>query len=92
MFRLQFGDYREQFADFLDRLADAPVDDDEWSSFVIFHYSDDVLESVRRDCVRLACGYGFRESGPGTPAGQELMRSWARLLRKPPGGEPEFGD
>ena len=75
MFRLQHGDYRKQFADFLDRLANAPVDAEEWSSFVILHYSDDVLEGVRRDCVRLACGYCFHESGPGTPAGQELMRS-----------------
>jgi hypothetical protein len=87
-FRLQRGDYRLQFADFLDRLATAPVGAEEWSSFVVTQYPDEFLEEVRRRCVRLACGYGYQDRGPDTPAGQELLRLWAGQLRSSRQAEP----
>jgi hypothetical protein len=80
-FRLQPGDYRLQFADFLDRLADGPVGAEEWLSFVVTHYPDEFLEEIRRQCVRLACGYGDRDQRPDTPAGREVLRLWAGQLR-----------
>jgi hypothetical protein len=90
-FRLQPGDYRLQFADFLDRLAAAPVGAEEWSSFVVTHYPDEFLEEARRRCVRLACGYGYHDRGPDTPAGRELLRLWAGQLRASRQAEPAAG-
>jgi hypothetical protein len=79
VFRLRQSDYRQQFADFLDRLAIAPVDKEEWQSFIITHYPDEFVEDKRRCCVRLASGYLDQEID--TAEGKKLLRDWAQELR-----------
>ena len=78
-FRLQKGDFRQQFADFLDRLAIAPVDKEEWQSFAVTLYPDEDLEEIRRNCVRLACGY--LDQKIDSSEGKKLLREWAQELR-----------
>lgn len=77
--RLEPGDYRQQFADFLDRLANGTVDSDEWSSFVVTHYSDESVEDARRMTAEMACGY--TDVKIHSEAGADLLRSWAVQLR-----------
>jgi hypothetical protein len=79
-FRLEHGDYRRQFADFLDRLASGSVDDvEEWSSFIVTHYPDEFLEELRRCTVRLCHGrLGLDEK---SVEGQQTLRAWALALR-----------
>jgi hypothetical protein len=79
VFRLEKGDFRQQFADFLDRLAKAPVGIGEWQSFIITHYSDEFVEERRRRCVRLASGE--LDQGIDAPEGKKLLRDWAQELR-----------
>jgi hypothetical protein len=79
VFRLQPGDYRQQFAAFLERLANAAVGEDEWSSFVVTHYPHQLVEETRRQCVRLAAGYLEQELD--TPEGKRLLLAWAAELQ-----------
>lgn len=76
---LQRGNYRRQFADFLDRLAAGTAHDDEWSSFVVTHYPDEFLEEMRRCAVRL----GIEELGCkiDSSEGRQLLRAWAIAIR-----------
>ena len=78
-FRLQQGNYRRQFADFLDRLASRAVDNDEWSSFIITHYPDEFLEEMRRCTVRLAQNRLVHSDG--SPEGNNTVRAWAIAIR-----------
>lgn len=45
---------RLTFAGFLDRLALGQASPEEWGSLAVTHYDDEMLEDVRRRCVRLA--------------------------------------
>lgn len=76
---LQRGNYRLQFADFLDRFAAGTAHDDEWSSFVVTHYQDEFLEEMRRCTVRL----GIEELGHkiDSSEGRQLLRAWAIAIR-----------
>jgi len=78
-FRLERGNYRRQFADFLDRLAAGQVDKDEWSSFVITHYPDEFLEEMRRCTVRLAIGHLVHKVESNE--GKQTLRAWAIAIR-----------
>ena len=73
VFQLQHGDFRQQFANFLDRLATARVSNDEWSSFVITHYPNEFVE--KRD------GVVFDDPNRDTAEGKRLLRNWAQELR-----------
>ena len=44
---------RDQFCGFLRRLLNETATFAHWNAFVVAHYSDDVLEQVRIECVRL---------------------------------------
>ncbi|MEZ6056234.1 MAG: hypothetical protein R3C01_05975 [Planctomycetaceae bacterium] len=44
---------REQYAGFLERLANETATYALWDAFNVAHYSDDCLEQVRIECVRL---------------------------------------
>jgi hypothetical protein len=48
------ADSRLRFADFLDRLAADCASAEEWQAHAVAHYGDELLEDVRRRCVRLA--------------------------------------
>ncbi|HEY2786419.1 MAG TPA: hypothetical protein VGJ05_15740, partial [Fimbriiglobus sp.] len=50
------GNYRLQFADFLDRFASDIAGEEEWSSYIVTQYPDEFLEEMRRCCVRLTIG------------------------------------
>jgi hypothetical protein len=81
---LQRGDspaqWRAKFAEFLDRLARGSATRSHWEEFVITQYPDELLEGIRRDCVRLLLGRGANES-PTEPERQQL-RSWSLRLRE----------
>jgi hypothetical protein len=76
---LQRGNYRRQFADFLDRFAAGTSHDGEWSSFVLAHYPDEFLEEMRRCTVRL--GIGELPCTIESPEGKSLLRAWAVAIR-----------
>lgn len=78
-FRLEHGNYRQQFADFLDRLASGIVDSDEWSSFIVTHYPDEFLEEMRRCTVRLVQNRLVHKAG--SDEGNLTLRSWAIAIR-----------
>lgn len=48
------GARRTSFADFLSRLATGAAREGEWSRLVVTHYSDEELEAIRRELVRLS--------------------------------------
>jgi hypothetical protein len=70
---------RQSFADFLDRLSTGTQDRDDWREYAVNHYHDEMLEQIRRDCVRLAIEPG--ESFPRTDAHRAQLRTWATELR-----------
>src|SRR5262249_34925807 len=76
---LQRGNYRQQFADFLDRLASGSAHHEEWSSFVVTHYPDEFLEE-RRGCLdRL--GTGQLSHAIDSDEGRQILRAWAIAIR-----------
>lgn len=77
--RLERGNYRRQFADFLDRLAISGVDRDEWSSFIIVHYLDEFLEEMRRCTVRLAIGE--LQINIDSDEARQILGAWAIAIR-----------
>lgn len=82
--RLKQGILHQPFADFLDRLAAGNVDDDEWSRFIVTHYSDEFLEEVRRCTARLMQNRLVQSDG--THEEVQTLHSWAITLRSHPDG------
>jgi hypothetical protein len=79
---LQRGNYRQQFADFLDRLALGTAHADEWSSFVITHYHpDEFLEEMRRCTVRLGGGHLRPVMNIDSAEGRQVLRAWSIAIR-----------
>lgn len=72
---------RLTFADFLDRLALGQASPEEWRSRAVAHYGDEVLEDVRRRCVRLAIGSS--SWGDWSASEREGFRALATELRQP---------
>jgi hypothetical protein len=70
---------RLTFADFLDRLALGQASLGEWQSLAVAHYGDEVLEDVRRRCVRLA--NGASSWGDWSASEREGFRALATELR-----------
>jgi hypothetical protein len=73
---------RLAFADFLDRLASGAADTEQWQTFAVTHYFDNVLEEIRRRCVRVAIQVPERNSWSEEERIQ--LRAWARELRGSP--------
>jgi hypothetical protein len=71
---------REDFATFLTALAAGHLDKENWSRFVIEHYHDTLLESVRVRLVRLEIEPENPSTFPGVHA--EQLRAWADELRR----------
>jgi hypothetical protein len=78
---LRRGNYRRQFADFLDRLASGTAHADEWSSFVITQYPDEFLEEMRRCTVRLGGGHLVPVIDIDSAEGRQALRAWAIAIR-----------
>ena len=53
---------RRTFRKFLDRLVLGEDCPDEWQELVIIHYHDELLEDVRRECVRIMIHHGSLNS------------------------------
>ncbi len=70
---------RRDFADFLDRLSNESVSEDDWSEHVVQHYLDHTLEEFRRNCAGLAFEAG--RPFPRTEEHRAQLRSWAKELR-----------
>jgi hypothetical protein len=70
---------RLAFAEFLRRLAAGRAKPIEWSRFILVHYPDDGLESIRREIVRLAIG---RDGGVQWSDSEcAALQHWSRELR-----------
>jgi hypothetical protein len=76
---LESGNFRQQFADFLDRLASGPVSKDEWSNFVVTQYPDEFLEEMRRCTVRLLQDRLVHKGD--SQEGKQTLRAWAIAIR-----------
>lgn len=46
--------WRQTFADFVSRLAAGTEREGEWFRFVVTHYPDEEVETIRRELVRLS--------------------------------------
>jgi hypothetical protein len=72
-------DRRLAFADFLERLAAHRVSQSEWHEAVVQHYQDQLLESVRSECVRIL--YHVPDAFRPDSTFQVQLRAWAEALR-----------
>ena len=68
--------WRQDFADFLSRLATNAEREGEWGQLVVAHYPDEELEAIRRDLVRLS----IRRNPTGRVDGW-LPEDRAKMLR-----------
>ena len=69
---------RLHFAAFLERLADNAATDVEWQEAIVQHYADQLLENVRRECVRLL--YETPDRVRPSLEAQIQLRAWAAAL------------
>lgn len=74
-------DIRNQFREFLLRLADNNLRDDDWHTFAIPHYSDDEIEQVRQCLVRRSLDFPDWQVGWLPRAFQDAARDLAESLR-----------
>lgn len=75
---------RLQFRGFITRLIDETATNAHWDSFCVAHYRDDVVEEVRRECVRLFLN---RETLSGLGLSDiEKLKSLANRLTVESGG------
>ncbi len=71
---------RRLLASFIEYAAEGKVSAIEWNRFMINHYSDDLMERARIECVRFCAGYSesiVREK-------KEYLYQMARELRETP--------
>ena len=71
---------REQYAGFLERLANETATYALWNAFNVAHYSDDCLEQVRVECVRLL--YDRDSLSPLSIGERATLRSLIDRLRE----------
>ncbi|QDT38099.1 hypothetical protein [Stratiformator vulcanicus] len=70
---------QKRFARFLERLIEGRIRQADWPTFVVEHYCDERLETVRRDLVR----YAISQDGQWDPlALSEEQRTVVTRLRK----------
>jgi hypothetical protein len=77
--RLRQPDARLLFADFLERLSLGRSTDAHWDAFLIEHYPDVTLETIRSQCVGMLYRLGPQES-PSQEHKAQLLE-WAQVLR-----------
>ena len=70
---------RTDFADFLRRVAAGRVGTIEWQRFIVTHYPDELLESIRRQTAKLS----IDRDGGKEWSDSELasLQQWSRQLR-----------
>jgi hypothetical protein len=71
-------EWRTLFVDLLVRLARGEVESWQWNELAVAHYSDETLERVRRDCVRLSIQKPDR---CWSAEEIEQIHAWAQELR-----------
>jgi hypothetical protein len=72
---------RKVFVDYLQKLIEGDGNREDWLNFIIEHYSDEQLEEVRRNIVRLRIKAGDPEIFPVTEKHKEQLRKWAKELQ-----------
>ena len=75
-------DIRNQFRDFLLRLADNNLRDDDWSTFAVQHYSDEEVEQLRQSIVKRSLDFPDWQIGWIPRAFQDAARGLAECLRE----------
>ena len=71
---------REEFAEFLRRLAAGKVGGIEWERFIVAHYDDDFLEDGRRRVGQLSVA---RDGGiQWSDSEYAALQQWSRELRQ----------
>ena len=75
-------DIRTQFRDFLLRLADNNLRDDDWNNFAVQHYSDEEIEQLRRSLVKRSLDFPDWQIGWIPRAFQDTARTLAEYLRE----------
>ena len=70
---------RADFADFLRRVAAGSVGVIEWQRFIVTHYHDELLETIRRQTAKLS----IDRDGGKEWSDSELasLQHWSRQLR-----------
>lgn len=74
-------DIRTKFRDFLLRLADNNLRDDDWSTFAVQHYSDEKVEQLRQSLVKRSLEFSDWQTGWIPQAFQDTARGLAECLR-----------
>jgi len=74
---IEMETHRQQFAGFLQRLANNEITLEDWDDHAVAHYFDKTLEDVRCDVVRLARA---RNGGPYGPEDKKKLMEWRELL------------
>lgn len=70
---------RVDFADFLSRVAAGRVGTIEWQRFIVTHYRDELLESIRRQAAKLSID---RDGGKEWSDSEfAALQQWSRQLR-----------
>ena len=75
-------DIRIQFRDFLLRLADNNLRDDDWNVFAVQHYSDEEVERLRQSIVKRSLDFPDWQVGWIPRAFQDTARGLAEFLRE----------
>ena len=72
---------RRIFIDYLHKLIKGDGYSEEWRNIIIEHYSDEQLEEIRRNIVRLRIKAGDPEIFPVTEEQRERLRNWIEELQ-----------
>ncbi len=71
---------RRLLASFIEYAAEGKVTAIEWNRFMVNHYSDDLMERARVECIRFCAGH----SGTIVLEQKESLYQLARELRESP--------
>ena len=74
-------DIRNEFREFLLRLADNRLRDDDWNTFVVQHYCDDQIEQLRQSLVKHSFDFPDWQIGWVPKAFRDVARGLAECLR-----------
>ena len=71
---------RKLLASFIEYAAEGKVTNSEWNRFAVEHYSDQIMESARAECVQLLIGHS--SSSPKNQNTKNKLYSLAKMLRE----------
>ncbi|HRH44165.1 MAG TPA: hypothetical protein PKY82_21210 [Pyrinomonadaceae bacterium] len=71
---------RKSFVNYLHKLAEGDGFSEDWKKFIIEHYLDEHLESIRRNIVRLRVKAGDPIIFPVNDEQRKQLLNWAKEL------------